>query len=156
MLEKDYMSKDDYIRMIADDEQNLNVSNDEPVILGMRGRSIKMYLQEHFPVPYIQLEKRGLLDKEVKAMEDKANKLLIEIENDLQENNPLPPDTSFIDAVSHNRIIHAQAEELLVEYIYPQEWHGYIKDDEAALKKYQEDMDLEQERNDMQDSGDVF
>ena len=85
--------------------------------MGKYGRMALKYLQETKPHRALEMKLNGTLMDTFHKVNEEANEMMISLQKQLLEKDPIPDQNDYMGAVRHRNMIRAQAEEIVLDQI---------------------------------------
>ena len=85
--------------------------------LGKYGRMALKYLQEEFPHRILEMKINGKLIKTLSQVDTEAKEMMITLQKQMLQNEPLDNPRNFMESVRHMNSIHMASEEIVLSEI---------------------------------------
>ena len=85
--------------------------------LGKYGRMALKYLQEEYPHRILEMKINGELTETLSQVDTEANEMMITLQKQMLQNEPLEDPRNFMESVRHRNSIHMAAEEIVLSEI---------------------------------------
>ncbi|MCK5128516.1 MAG: TnpV protein [Clostridiales bacterium] len=82
--------------------------------LGIYGRKALKYLQEEYPHRVLEMKMNGELMEVIHKVDDEANDLMITLQNQMLESDPLKNPQDVLKSARHRNSIKMSAEEIVL------------------------------------------